>query len=171
MDKKTRIYAALVCSLILAGCQATGEAYRSDVYSAGAVNQAQEVKTVQIVAVMPARVAVSNAEGRSNSQAMGAVAGILTGLAIGSRGSTSDAVLGGVAGGIVGASVGGAVSSSQTLVDGVQITFRDGDKLFNSAQVGRVCEYKVGTAIMVSPRPNETRIQPNNPAGCPKPEK
>ncbi|MEI3354691.1 MAG: hypothetical protein V8R49_06920 [Duodenibacillus massiliensis] len=50
----------------------------------------------------------------------------------------------------------------------MQITFRDGNRMFNSAQVGQVCEFKTGTAIMVSPSPNETRIQPNNPYGCPR---
>ena len=56
----------------------------------------------------------------------------------------------------------------QELVNGVQITFRDGNRMFNSAQVGQVCEFKTGTAIMVSPSPNETRILRNNPYGCPR---
>ena len=38
--------------------------------------------------------------------------------------------------------------------------------VLQSAQVGRPCEFKTGTAVMVSPTPNEARIQPNNPYGC-----
>jgi len=74
-------------------------------------------------------------------------------------GTVGGAALGNVAGK-------GFSGRSENFVEGVQITFRYDDKIFNSAQVGRVCEYKTGTAIMVSPAPNETRIQPNNPYGC-----
>ena len=40
--------------------------------------------------------------------------------------------------------------------------------MFQSTQVGQPCEFKTGTAILVAPTPAETRIQPNNPYGCPK---
>ena len=171
---KRMMLAALVSSLGLTGCVVTGDQYRSDVYSAYAVNQAQEVKTVRIIAVTPARVAVNNAEGKAGAQAVGAVLGALIGIAAGNGGHGphrgGDRVLGGLAGGVAGGMLAGAATEGTTLVNGVQITFRYGNKLFNSAQVGRVCEYKVGTAIMVSPHPNETRIQPNNPGGCPAPK-
>ncbi len=174
MKKNFVVSVAAIGTLLLGGCQSSGDLYRSDTYYASAVNQAQEVKTVQIIAVIPARVAVPNRSDQSKAQAVGAVLGALAGIAIGNQvhnAGRSDRVIGGVAGGIAGMALADAGSGDQALVDGVQITFRYGDKLFNSAQVGRTCEFKTGTAIMVSPSPNETRIQPNNPAGCPKPER
>lgn len=171
MDKKIVMSAVAASLVLLSGCQSTGDTYRADTYYAGSVNQAQEVKTVQIVAILPARVAVPNRDDRSQAQAVGAVLGALAGIAIGNQvhnAGRSDRMIGGVAGGLAGMTLAGAGAGNENLVDGVQITFRYDDKLFNSAQVGRVCEFKPGTAIMVSPSPNETRIQPNNPGGCPK---
>ena len=43
-----------VSALVLAGCANDGSVYRSDVYSTAQVNQAQEVKVVRIISVMPA---------------------------------------------------------------------------------------------------------------------
>ena len=171
MGKKFVMSAVAASLVLLSGCQSTRDTYRPDTYYAGSVNQAQEVKTVQIVAILPARVAVPNRDDRSQAQAVGAVLGALAGIAIGNQvhnAGRSDRVIGGVAGGLAGMTLAGVGSGNESLVDGVQITFRYDDKLFNSAQVGRVCEFKPGTAIMVSPSPNETRIQPNNPGGCPK---
>ena len=157
MNKKIAACGALSAALLLAGCANDGTAYRSDVYWAGQVNQAQEVKTVQIIAVMPARITVDNRRDRNDSATMGTILGALAGAAVGAVVSDSpDAVVAGK----------GMSGRSENFVEGVQITFRYDNKIFNSAQVGRVCEYKTGTAIMVSPAPNETRIQPNNPYGC-----
>ena len=97
--------------------------------------------------------------------------GAIAGAVIANQGShsTSNKIAGGLAGGAIGGLAGQAAGGGrQELVNGVQITFRDGNRMFNSAQVGQVCEFKTGTAIMVSPSPNETRIQPNNPYGCPR---
>ena len=45
-------------------------------------------------------------------------------------------------------------------------------KVLHSAQVGKTCEYKPGNAMMVftvtQDGKKESRIQPNNPNGCPK---
>ena len=75
MNKKIAACGALSAALLLAGCANDGTAYRSDVYWAGQVNQAQEVKTVQIIAVMPARVTVDNRRDRSDSATMGTILG------------------------------------------------------------------------------------------------
>lgn len=169
MKTKIATLCALCSACLIAGCANDGTAYRSDVYSTSMVNQAQEVKTVQIIAVMPARIAVNNRAERSETSTMGMILGALAGAAVGASVSDSpDAVIAGTVGGaalgnLAGKGVGGG---TQNFVDGVQITFRYDDKIFNSAQVGRLCEFKTGTAIMVSPAPNETRIQPNNPWGC-----
>ena len=169
MKTKLALIGAVTAALLTAGCANDGTAYRSDVYWAGQVNQAQEVKTVQIIAVMPARITVDNRYERDDSATMGTILGALAGAVIGATVSDSpDAVIAGTVGGAaLGNVTGKGVSGrSENFVEGVQITFRQGDRIFNSAQVGRVCEFKTGTAIMVSPSPNETRIQPNNPYGC-----
>ena len=84
--------------------------------------------------------------------------------------STSSRVLGGLAGGAIGGLAGDAVGGSgTTYVDGVQLVYRSSDgQVYQSTQVGRICEYKLGSAIMASSRSGETRIQPNNPYGCGK---
>lgn len=170
MKAKLALCVALTAAL-LAGCATDGSMYRSDVYTAGQVNQMQEVRTVEIIAVQSAQVAVGNTEDRTDARNIGMILGAIAGAAIGNHNnhSTSARVMGGLAGGALGGIAGQSVGGNrQELVNGVQITFRDGNKLYNSAQVGRVCEFKTGTAIMVSQSPTETRIQPNNPYGCPK---
>lgn len=170
MKAKLALCAALTVAF-LAGCATDGSMYRSDVYTAGQVNQMQEVRTVEIIAVQSARVAVGNTEDRTDARNIGMILGAIAGAAIGnhSNHSTSARVMGGLAGGALGGIAGQSVGGNrQELVNGVQITFRDGNKLYNSAQVGQVCEFKTGTAIMVSQSPTETRIQPNNPYGCHK---
>ena len=100
MNKKIAACGALSAALLLAGCANDGTAYRSDVYWAGQVNQAQEVKTVQIIAVMPARVTVDNRRDRSDSATMGTILGALAGAAVGAVVSDSpDAVVAGTVGG------------------------------------------------------------------------
>lgn len=171
MKNKLMIPVMAVSAALVAGCAADGSLYRSDVYTAGQVNQMQEVRTVEIIAVQPARVAVGNTSNRNDARNIGMILGAIAGAAIGNHGNHSGhaRVLGGLAGGALGGIAGQSVGGDrQELVNGVQITFRDGSKLYNSAQVGQVCEFKTGTAIMVSQSPTETRIQPNNPYGCPQ---
>lgn len=164
---------AALCAAMIAGCAADGTAYRSDVYSSSSVNRAQEVTTVEIIAISPGRVAVSNTENRDRAQMTGAILGAIAGAAIGNHNNhdTSSRVIGGLAGGAVGALAGDAVGggSSTSFVEGVQLVYKTSTgRMLQSTQVGRPCEFKTGTAIMVSPSPSETRIQPNNPYGCPK---
>ncbi len=167
--------AAAALTFGLAGCVADGSQYRSDVYSAYEVNQAQEVTTVEILSIGTARVAVDNRSGRQTAQLTGAVIGAVAGALIGGHNSrgprrTDNQVMGAVAGGAVGAVAGSAVPDT-TLVEGVQLVYQTSNgTMLQSTQVGRPCEFKTGTAIMVSPSPNQTRIQPNNPYGCPKEE-
>ena len=112
-----------VSALVLAGCANDGSVYRSDVYSTAQVNQAQEVKVVRIISVMPARVAVRNTSERSEGGQVGAILGALAGAAIGATVSdSSDAVIAGtIAGGALGGISGRGLSGrSQNLVDGRQ---------------------------------------------------
>lgn len=58
MQKKSALalFSAALGALVLSGCANDGTAYRADTYSVGQVNQVQEVRTVEIIAINPARV-------------------------------------------------------------------------------------------------------------------
>ncbi len=158
--------ATVVGSMILAGCATPGMENRADSYSATEVNQRQEVRTIEILTILPARVQVSNEQNKQAAQLTGTVLGALAGAAVGGAtgpGGWGRTGAGTVAGGVVGAAAGSMVSD-KVMVDGVQIAYRDGKKSFISAQVGRVCEFKPGMAMMIG-SDTTTRVQPN--AQCP----
>lgn len=171
-QKKLLVIGLFSLTVALSGCATDGNYYRSDVYSSSQMNQAQRVNTVEIIAINPAQVAVNNSENSDRARATGAILGAIAGAAIGNHNnhSTSSRVLGGLAGGAIGGLAGDAVGGSgTTYVDGVQLVYRSSDgQVYQSTQVGRICEYKLGSAIMASSRSGETRIQPNNPYGCGK---
>lgn len=174
MKKNTKIAAAAALSAVflLGGCASDGTYYRADTYTANQVNRVQEVKTVEIIAINAARVAVPNSSNRETAQIAGAILGAIAGAAIGNHNnhSTSARVMGGLAGGAVGGLAGSAVGGdSTTYTDGVQIIYKTaGGRVLQTSQVGQPCEFKTGTAILVAPTPSEARIQPNNPYGCPR---
>ncbi len=156
--------------LTLSGCMSTGEKHQANVFKANQVNSQQEVKVVNIIAILPAKVEVSNKENKQAAQTAGAIFGAILGAAVNNnqRNSTLGGnALAGAVGGAVGGATGSLVSDT-TLVDGVSLTYKDVEsgKVLNSAQVGLPCEYKTGEAIMISTSDKETRIQPN--ATCPK---
>lgn len=162
--------AILATGLFIFGCSATGENIKANVYKEGQVNKAQDAKTVNIIAIMPAKIEVNNEEGQKNAQIvgglLGAVAGGAAGNAIGHN--TKGTVAGTAAGGVAGVAA-GALVPEKVLVDGVSLTYVDDkNKTMNSAQVGKLCEYKTGPAIVIATNANETRIQPN--ATCPTKE-
>ena len=88
MKAKLALCAALTAAL-LAGCATDGSMYRSDVYTAGQVNQMQEVRTVEIIAVQSARVAVGNTEDRTDARNIGMILGAIAGAAIGNHNNHS----------------------------------------------------------------------------------
>ena len=173
-SKKVLAVYSLISASILSGCANSGQGYRSDVYKANQVNQAQEAKTVQIISVMPAKIEVENKDAQTMGQITGALLGGIAGAAIGSnagrKNGTGMAVVGAGAGALAGNAISGGAT---TLVDGVQLTYVYTDpttkksRTLNSTQVGRLCEFKPGSmALMISSQYNETRIQPN--AVCPQ---
>jgi hypothetical protein len=90
---------------------------------------------------------------------LGAIAGGLGGSfggigALGTAGTT-------IAGGAVGAAAGSLVSD-KVYVEAVTIAFVDNNRMLSSTQVGRMCEFKLGTAAVVSTSPVEVRVQPNS---------
>lgn len=151
-------------SVLLAGCMATGEDLGADVYHAGQLNSQQETKTVNIISVLPAKVAVDNTEAKRTAQAAGAILGGIAGAAIGYQHSNLAATATGVAGGTVGA-VAGSMVKDKVLVEGVTISYKMGKKVYSSTQAGRKCQFKPGTALVITTKNKETRIQPN--AECP----
>ena len=104
MTKKLLLPAMLVSAALATGCASDGSLYRSDVYTAPMVNQAQEVKTVEIIAVVPARVAVTNSDNRTDARNVGMLLGAIAGAVIANQGShsTSKKIAGGLAGGAIG---------------------------------------------------------------------
>lgn len=145
--------------------------YRADVYGAYEINRQQEVRVVEILSIGPAQIAVDNTESRARAQGVGALLGAVTGAVIGNHGrhTTNSRVGGGLIGGLVGGiagTVAGGIDST-AYENGVQIVFRTpSGRIFQSAQVGSVCEYRLGPAPLVSTYEGETRVQPNNPYGC-----
>lgn len=154
--------AVAMSALLVAGCSATGEKYASNVYTADKVNTQQEVKTIKILAVLPAKVEVDNSEAKQQAQIIGGVLGALAGGFAGNRMDGGRGTLTGAAvGGTVGVA-GGTLVKDKVLVDGVSIAYEQGSKTYNSAQVGRPCEFVPGTAVMITTEAKETRIQPNS---------
>jgi outer membrane lipoprotein SlyB len=152
-------------AMMLAACAQPGANLGANVYQAGQINQRQEARVVNILATLPAKVEVSNAENQRTAQLVGGLLGAGAGLAVGSVGhSPASYALGGAGGAAAGVAAGSLVPG-RVLVDGVSLTYEDHGQTFNSAQVGKLCEFKAGRAIVVSTGPGVTRIQPN--ATCP----
>ena len=167
MKKITLSVIALTISAMITGCSTSGEQYQANVYTAGQVNSRQAAKTAKILAVLPARIEVDNTEGKQNAQMIGGVLGAIAGGVLGNKTtnhSGSGTAVGAVAGAGVGA-VGGSLVKDKVLVDGVSITYVEDGQTYNSAQVGKTCEFTPGVALVVSSDGAETRLQPN--ATCP----
>lgn len=168
----TRILAAAVSVALVAGCSSLdSNYYRADTFSTSGVNQAQQVREITITRLAPVQIAVDNNQNRDDNSTTGMIVGGLIGAAVGHhvKHSGSAAAIGAVAGGALGNMAATAASGQRrAYVPGVQITYRYNGKLYSSAQVGQVCEYQLGAAYMLSSTATETRIQPNNPGGCPR---
>ena len=160
----------LILATMLTACKnPTGENLASNVYSADQLNQTQESKTIEIIAITSAKIKIDNKDQQQNAQLLGGALGGLGGGILGNKISEKydkeGAVIGGVGGAVAGASVAGALVDKEVLVDGVTLSYIFEDKTLSSTQVGKFCEFKQGTALMITTQENETRIQPN--ATCP----
>ncbi|WP_349495994.1 glycine zipper 2TM domain-containing protein, partial [Escherichia coli] len=128
----------------------------------------QHYQTVNIISILPAKVAVDNSQNKRNAQAFGALIGAVAGGVIGHNvgsGSNSGTTAGAVGGGAVGAAAGSMVND-KTLVEGVSLTYKEGTKVYTSTQVGKECQFTTGLAVVITTTYNETRIQPNTK--CPE---
>jgi outer membrane lipoprotein SlyB len=150
--------------LNLAACAQPGVEAGANVYGEGQVNTRQKAEVVDILAVMPAKVAVTNAQNQRAAQIAGGLLGAVVGAGLGAGFGHYNGLAAGTVGALGGGTFGAAAGSlvpGQVLVDGVSITYEDHGSTYSSAQVGHICEYVPGRAIMISTSPTETRIQPN----------
>lgn len=58
----------MLASFTLAGCQSNADDHAADVYQTDQLNTKQETKTVNIISILPAKVAVDNAQNKRNAQ-------------------------------------------------------------------------------------------------------
>lgn len=169
MKRSLILVLPLMSAVVFNGCLATGQQYRSNVFKADQVNKQQDVKVVDIIAILDAKIEVDNTEGKKNAQIGGALLGGLAGVVVGNQrknSSTSDKAIGGGIGALAGGAAGSLVAD-KILVDGVSLTYKDEfGKILNSTQVGKSCEFQPGQAIVISTTEKETRIQSN--AKCPE---
>lgn len=141
--KKCLLPVAMLASFTLAGCQSNADDHAADVYQTDQLNTKQETKTVNIISILPAKVAVDNAQNKRNAQAFGALIGAVAGGVIGHNvgsGSNSGTTAGAVGGGAVGAAAGSMVND-KTLVEGVSLTYKEGTKVYTSTRWVRVPVY------------------------------
>ena len=165
--KKSYLSLVMLAAMSLSGCQSNADSYAADVYSSGQLNSKQETKTVSIISILPAKVAVDNTANKQAAQTFGAVLGAVAGGVLGHNvgtGSNLGTAGGAVGGGALGAAAGSMVKD-KTLVEGVSLTYKEGTKVYTSTQVGKKCEFTTGLAMIISTKEDETRIQPN--ATCP----
>ncbi|CAH5200017.1 hypothetical protein AI2963V1_1172 [Escherichia coli] len=66
--KKCLLPVAMLASFTLAGCQSNADDHAADVYQTDQLNTKQETKTVNIISILPAKVAVDNAQNKRNAQ-------------------------------------------------------------------------------------------------------
>lgn len=169
--RQNRLASTLACfgfALTLAGCETPGQDMKANVYLAEQVNSRQVAKVVTILAVMPAQVQVDNSENQRRAQIAGGLLGAVGGGLLGGGLASHNVLAVGTLGAAGGAGIGvaaGSMVAGKVLVEGVSITYDDHGQTFNSAQVGRICEYAPGHAVVVETSPTVTRIQSN--ATCP----
>jgi outer membrane lipoprotein SlyB len=163
---------AIAIATSLVGCVAPGKNLASNAYRADQVNTRQTATVVNVLAVMPAKVEVSNAQNKQTAKVVGTLLGAVSGAVLGHNlgdMSSSNVAIGAVGGGMAGSAAGSLVAD-HVLVDGVSITYEDHGQTYNSVQVGKLCEFEVGKpAVVIATSARETRIQAN--ATCPAPSK
>lgn len=156
---------AIVSVFVLTGCASTGQDLRANTYNASELNQNQEVAPVNIISIMPSKINIDNSKQKRQAQTGGGMFGAIAGGVAGSFiGNSRGTLIGGAAGAAIGAASGSLVND-KVIVNGVTLAYKINDSLKSSTQVGFLCEYTTGKAIMVKTTENNTRIQPNS--SCP----
>lgn len=171
--KKVLVLFSVAAIISFSGCTNQADTLGADVYDVDSLNMQQDAKTVQIINISPAKVAVDNKQAKENAQMFGGILGAVGGAVLGhkmggDRHETAGATAGGVAGAAIGAGAGSLVDD-KIIVEGVTLAYKQGTKIKTSTQAGRMCQFKEGTALMITTKNKETRIQPN--AICPDTKK
>jgi len=167
---------ALLALTGLVGCATKPDLsqHAANTYTAAHLNRVQEVKTVELIGIIPARVAVDNSANARRNAETGALMGALIGAAVGANSTRNRYGTGTAVGTATGAGVGSAAGASTPTViyeSGVTLTYVMNGRTLSSTQIGKQCEFKPGLAVMVTTvsGSGETRIQPN--AACPTEKK
>lgn len=165
MKKNTAVsVSSLLLVSLLSGCQSNADQYAADVFTPGQLNTPQETRTVNILSVLPAKIAVDNTDNHNTAvlvgTVIGAIAGGVVGFALGSGGDLATA--GGAVGGATIGAVTGSTVNTRNIVEGVSLSYKDDTKIFTSVQAGRACQFTTGLAVVFMTQKNETRIQPNS---------
>ena len=163
---KTQKIIVILSIIAMTGCAATGQNLKGNVYKAGQINTAQAARGIKILKLMPAQIEVDNTQQKHQAEVAGGVLGALAGGLGGGFGGigVGGTVATTAAGGAIGVAAGSLVSD-KVLVEGVTIAYSENASMFTSTQVGILCEYKLGDAVVISTAQNETRVQSN--ATCP----
>ena len=171
--KKVLVLFSVAAIISFSGCTNQADTLGADVYDVDSLNMQQDAKTVQIINISPAKVAVDNKQAKETAQMFGGILGAVGGAVLGhkmggDRHETAGATAGGVAGAAIGAGAGSLVDD-KVIVEGVTLAYKQGTKIKTSTQAGRMCQFKEGTSLMITTKNKETRIQPN--AICPDTKK
>ncbi|MGI9392186.1 MAG: hypothetical protein ACR2N8_01430 [Parvibaculales bacterium] len=156
IDKTAFIILLLV---FMSGCVKLGTGLRSDEYSAVDINKRQEVIELEIISVKKAKVVLDDIRKLEVGKLFGSLVGAAIGSAVGNRSDNEGEAI--IAGIVAGRDIASNLADRKSVIDGVSIVYRQGNKNFSSAQLGRPCEYKAGKAFIISGDREETRVQPN----------
>lgn len=149
-------------ALCLTACAQPGVQDEANVYQADQVNQSQNAKIITILSLSPARIEVSNTQNQRDAQIAGGLLGALGSGLLGGELGTVGTGLGGAALGGIGGAAAGSLVNGKALVPGVTIGYTEDGQLHTSTEVGKMCEFQLGQALVVSTSPTETRVQPNS---------
>ncbi|MDD2705336.1 MAG: hypothetical protein PHU07_08395 [Acidocella sp.] len=167
MNLKQYSFITISGFLLLSACQQPGANLAANVYQADQVNQSQNAKVINILSLSPAKIEVSNTQNQRTAQVAGGILGAVAGGLVGANvgGGNVGTGLGGAALGGIGGAAAGSLVPSTSLVDGVTIGYTEDGSIHTSTQVGEVCQFKEGQALVIITQQNETRVQPNS--ACP----
>lgn len=161
---KKLLFTAISVAIVLCGCTSKKDSLSPDVYKESDVNKRQEIKSIDIVSLEPAKIAINNNKSKNTARviggALGAIGGAVVGYNFGS-GKSGATVVGGAVGGTLGG-LGGEAMGDEKVVDGITILYEQNGKTYSSTQVGKPCEFKIGVARMVIMDGSVTKIQPNS---------
>ncbi len=151
-------------SLLVAACADPAAQYKGNVFNTNQLNQRQEVKVVEILTIEQGEILVDNETNQQAAAIGGAIFGALLGAAAGENSRQRNSIA--AAGAGLGATVAASAAGAQKLVPAVNLVYLEDGNALTSTQVGQPCEYALGSALVVTTKANETRIQPNSATAC-----